>query len=196
MAVKNQSKYQAIVIGASAGGHAALNKLLPALTADLPVPVIIIHHMHPEFDDYSIRQLYKKCALNVKIAEEKEPVEPGNIYFGPPNYHLLIEQDKTFSLSVSAPVNYARPSIDVLFESASDVYQDKLIGVILTGANDDGSNGLKTIKNRRGVVIVQNPAEAEMSKMPESALRLTKIDYVLNLNDIASKLLYILRHDI
>lgn len=183
-----KTKYEAIVVGVSAGGYAVLNKILPDFASDFPVPVIIVRHMHHDSDDYSIRELDKKCALTVKIADEKELVEAGNIYFAPPNYHLLIERDHTFSLSVAEHVNYARPSVDVLFESASDVYRNKLIGVILTGANNDGSKGLNIIKNRGGIAIVQDPDSAEMAAMPKSAMQRTEIDYVLPPDKIALQL--------
>lgn len=184
-----KSKYEAIVMGVSAGGYSVLNEILPAFTNVFPVPIIIVRHMHQNSDDYTVRELDKKCKLAVKIADEKEIVEAGNIYFAPPNYHLLIERDYTFSLSVSEHVNYARPSVDVLFESASDVYRNKLIGVILTGANNDGSKGLNIIKNRGGIAIVQDPDSAEMDAMPKAAMQLAEIDYVLPAGKIAFQLI-------
>jgi two-component system chemotaxis response regulator CheB len=179
-------------MGASAGGFSAFNKLLPEFPPDFAAPIIIVYHMHYESDEYTITELNKKCPLAVKTAEDKEPVNSGYIYFGPPDYHLLIEQDKTFSLSIAGPVNYARPAIDVLFESASDVYRNKLIGVILTGANDDGSKGLHMIKSRGGTTVVQNPKKAEVSRMPESAVKMTNVNFILNLDEIAAKLIYIM----
>jgi len=187
-ATKSSVKFEAIVAGVSAGGYAVLNQILPALKKDFPVPLIIVRHMHPNSSDYLISELDKKCALSVKQADEKEEISAGYIYFAAPNYHLLIERDRTFSLSVSEYINYARPSIDVLFESASEVYGNKIIGIILTGANNDGSNGMKTIKEHGGVTIVQDPDNAEMEMMPKSAIEATTIDYIVPANEIASLL--------
>ena len=117
---------------------------------------------------------------------DKEAIKPANVYFAPPNYHLLINDDKTFSLSIDDKVNYARPSIDVLFESAVDVYAPWLVGVILTGANNDGAQGLRLIKERGGLAIVQDPQTAESAYMPKAALEATQVDYVLPLRRWAS----------
>ena len=122
--------------------------------------------------------------LQVKQAEEKESIQGGTVYIAPPNYHLLIEDDHTFSLSVDNAVNYARPSIDVLFESAADVYGSDLIGVILTGNNDDGSQGLKKIKRNGGLTIVQTPESAEADGMPQAALEAVIPEYMLSLEAI------------
>jgi len=178
-------KYTAIVIGVSAGGMNALGKILPVLPEDFPLPVIIVQHLSPQSDNYMIRYFDNNSNIKVREAEEKEPVKPGVAYFAPPNYHLLIEQDHTFSLSTEGRVNYSRPSVDVLFESALDAYCSGLIGIILTGANNDGSRGLKRIKECGGLAIVQEPASAEVSAMPEAALKLTAVDYVLKLEEIA-----------
>ena len=178
-------KFEAIVAGITAGGYAVLNRILPALKRDFPVPLIFVRHIHPNSNDYLIGELDKKCTLVVKQADEKEKITTGHVYFASPNYHLLIDWDHTFSLSVSEYINYARPSIDVLFESASDVYRDKLIGIILTGANNDGSRGLKTIKERGGITIVQDPKSAEMDMMPKSAIETVETDYILPVDEIA-----------
>lgn len=175
---------EAVVIGVSAGGINALGKILPALPDDFPLPVIIVQHRHPTSDDQIIRIFNKKSSLTVKEADDKENIKPGIVYIAPPDYHLLIENDKTFSLSLDGPVNYSRPSIDVLFESASDVYGPYLIGIILTGANNDGSYGLKRIKERGGLAIVQNPETAEADIMPRAAIAAAKIDRVLTLERI------------
>jgi len=119
------------------------------------------------------------CVLKVKFADEKELILPGRVYIAPPNYHLMIEEDRTFSLSIDEPVNFARPSIDVLFETAAEVYGQGLIGVILTGANDDGSFGLKRIKDHGGLCIVQHPDTAEVEAMPRSAIATTDVDHIL-----------------
>jgi two-component system chemotaxis response regulator CheB len=126
--------------------------------------------------------------LKIKYAEDKEKIRKGCVYIAPPDYHLLIEDDRTFSLSVDAPVNYSRPSIDVLFESASDVFSEHIIGIILTGANSDGSLGLKRIKERGGLTIVQSPQSAEYPVMPTAAIAETDVDYVLDIEEIADKI--------
>ena len=177
-----------IVIGVSAGGAEALRQVLPALPADFPVPVVIVQHLHPEQGGYMFEYFDKLCKLAVQEAIDKADIKPGNIYFAPPDYHLLIEDDKTFSLSVDEKVCYARPSIDVLFESAADVYGSELMAVILTGANSDGANGIKYIKERGGFTIAQSPAEAYSSTMPQSAIDTGKIDMVLTLNEISNTL--------
>ena len=183
------TRYQIIVIGGSAGAMAALTKLLPVFPTGYPLPIVIAQHLHPWQDDYHLEHFGDQCALPVKEARDKESIEAGTIYFAPPNYHLLINDDKTFSLSIDDKVNYARPSIDVLFESAVDVYAPWLVGVILTGANNDGAEGLRLIKERGGLAIVQDPQTAESAYMPKAALAATKVDYVLPLPEIGKLLL-------
>lgn len=143
--------YKAIVIGVSAGGLAALGKILPRLPADYQLPLIIVQHISPDTDNYMISHFSSNAAIKVKEADEKELIKPGVAYFAPPNYHLLIETDFTFSLSVEERVNFSRPSIDVLFESAIDVWRPDLIGILLTGASSDGSKGLRMIKECGGL---------------------------------------------
>ena len=173
--------YDTIVIGSSAGGFAALAEVLPCLPVGLPQAVVVVQHLYPGSGGYLIDFLGRRCALPVKEAEEKESLLPGTIYVAPSGYHLLIERERTFSLSVDAKVHFARPSIDVLFESAAESYGARLIGVVLTGANADGSAGLAAIKARGGLAIVQDPASAEVSYMPQAALEATKVDYILDL---------------
>jgi two-component system chemotaxis response regulator CheB len=155
--IPNQKKYQIVVMGGSAGAMTVLVELLPDFPADFPVPIVIAVHLHPRQDNAHIERLASQCALRVKEADEKEPIQAGAIYLAPPNYHLLIESDRTFSLSIDERVNYARPSIDVLFETAAQVYGPQTIGVVLTGANNDGAGGLRLIKERGGLAIVQDP---------------------------------------
>ena len=174
----------AVVIGVSAGGMTALGILLPFLPAHYKLPVIIAQHAHPDSDDFLARYLNDKCSLTVKQAEEKEPVLPGIIYMAPPNYHLLIEMDHTFSLSVEEPVNFARPSIDVLFETAAEAYGSNLVGVILTGASADGAGGLMKIKAAGGITVVQDPRTAEAEIMPKSAISAGEVDFILPLEAI------------
>lgn len=179
-----ETKFDAIVIGGSAGAIAALAMLLPRIPENYPFPVIVVLHLHPLQDRYFLEHLGKTCNLRVKEADEKENIQAGYIYFAPPNYHLLIENDKTFSLSIDEKVNYTRPSIDVLFESAARAYGSHLIAIILTGANNDGAEGLRLVKQKGGLVIVQDPKTAESSYMPTAALQATTPDFVLGLEEI------------
>ncbi len=185
-------KYSAVVIGVSAGGMNALGQILPLLPEGFPLPVIIVQHVSPQSDNYMIHHFNKLSKIQVKEADEKEEIKPGVAYFAPPNYHLLVEENFTFSLSTEERVNFSRPSVDVLFESALDAYCSNLIGIVLTGANNDGSKGLKKIKECGGLAIVQNPKDAEVSAMPEAALRLTKVDHVLKVSEIATFLINLL----
>ena len=184
-------KYRAVVIGVSAGGMNALGKILPELPVDFPLPLMIVQHVSPLSDNYMIRHFNSRSQIIVKEADEKEKIKAGHAYFAPPNYHLLIEKDFTFSLSVDERVNYSRPSIDVLFETALDTYCSSLIGIVLTGANNDGSKGLKKIKECGGLTIVQDPADAEVPAMPEAAIRLVMPDEVLKIDEIAPFLIRI-----
>jgi two-component system chemotaxis response regulator CheB len=174
----------AVVIGASAGGLTALEVLLPCLPVHYHLPVIIVQHSHPGSDDFLTRYLNNKCRLIVKQADDKEPVLPGVVYFAPPNYHLLIEMDHSFSLSVEEPVNFARPSIDVLFETAAEAYGSRLMGIILTGASADGARGLMKIKSAGGIAVVQDPRTAEAQIMPKSAISAGEVDFILPLEAI------------
>ena len=176
---QSSSVYRVVVIGTSAGGFDALRQMFTGLDQSFPLPVLIVQHMSPGSDDFMARSLNSICGLHVKEAEEKEKIYPGNIYIAPANYHLMVEEDETLSLSTDAKVNFCRPSIDVLFESAADVYHERLIGVILTGANSDGARGLLRIKENGGLTIVQDPVTAEVDIMPRSALNLFGVDYVL-----------------
>jgi len=182
------TEYDAIVIGASAGGFAALSEILPRLPKTLSQAVVVVQHLHPESGEYMVEFLRQHCALPVKEAEDKEPIKPGVIYVATAKYHLLIERDRSFSLSVDDKVNYSRPSIDVLFESAAKTYGPRLIGIVLTGANADGAAGLATIKACGGLTIVQDPATAEVPFMPQAALAATMVDHTLDLAGISQLL--------
>ena len=182
-------QFEAVVIGSSAGGIRALSTVLSALPSEFPLPIIIVQHLHPNSDSYLARILEAKCGLKVKQADEKETIADGVVYIAPPNYHLLVEDDRSFSLSIEGPVNFARPSVDVLFETAIYAYRDRIIGIILTGANNDGSQGLKKIKQIGGYVIVQDPTTAEADAMPKAAINITKVDKVLPLEQIGPYLL-------
>lgn len=176
--------YDAIVIGSSAGGLRALMELLTALPTAFPVPIIIVQHLLDGNDSLLAEFLDEKAAIHVKEAQDKEFIRPGYAYLSPPGYHLLIEDDRTLSLSMDPRVNFSRPSIDVLFESAAFVYEERCVGIILTGASSDGSQGLCKIKESGGLALVQDPDTAEFSTMPKAALLATKVDHILNLDEM------------
>ncbi len=187
--MQRKSPYKAIVIGSSAGGINALAKVLSVLPSDFSLPIVIVQHLHPESGHHLPHILGTKSALKIKQSDEKELIKKGWVYLAPPNYHLLIEEDFTFSLSLESPVNYSRPSIDVLFESAAYAYRQHLIGIVLTGANHDGSLGLKKIKELGGFTMVQDPKTAEADAMPKAAIEITTIDKILPLQEIGLYLL-------
>jgi two-component system chemotaxis response regulator CheB len=182
--ITKSRKYKAIVIGVSTGGIKALKTILSVLPSEFALSVIIAMHRHKDTDGYLELSLDKECKMHVKQADEKEEIKAGVVYVAPPNYHLLIEDDSTFSMSVEGAVNYARPSVDVVFESAAEVYGEGLIGVVLTGANKDGSLGLKKIKEAGGLAIVQTPETSEATDMPRAAIAAVNPDYVLPLEKI------------
>jgi two-component system chemotaxis response regulator CheB len=182
-------RYEAIVIGVSSGGLNAMKILFSVLPEDFNIPIVIVQHINANSNGNWIKLLNDKSSLSFKEADEKERIEKGYIYIAPPNYHLLIEKDKTFSLTIDERVNYSRPSIDVLFESAAEAFEDKLIGVILTGSNNDGAKGIKRIQECGGLTIVQDPETAESAFMPRAAIAAIKPDYILSLEDISKLLL-------
>jgi two-component system chemotaxis response regulator CheB len=184
-------RYEAVVIGTSAGGLNAMKVLFSALPASFALPCVVVQHIGARSDGWWIEFLNEKSALQIKEADEKESIEKGTVYVAPPNYHLLVEKDKTFSLTIDERVNYARPSIDLLFESAAYAYTDRLIGILLTGSNHDGAGGLKKIGELGGLTIVQDPATAEWPGMPASAIAAFQPDHILPLEGIASLLMEI-----
>jgi two-component system chemotaxis response regulator CheB len=174
-------KYKAIVIGTSAGGVEALKIILKDLRATIEVPIIIVIHIKERTNGFS--NIYKHLnKLTIKEAEDKEDIKNGVIYFAPSNYHLSIEDDYTFSLSVEEKINYSRPSIDILFKSAAEVYTDNLLGIILTGANSDGALGLEKIEKLGGKCIVQDPEEAYFNTMPLSAIKSVSTCEIMSLD--------------
>jgi two-component system, chemotaxis family, protein-glutamate methylesterase/glutaminase len=177
-----------IVIGASSGGLKAVQTLLKGLPGVFPLPLAVVLHRHKETDDSLQPALQRCCALPLVEVMDKELIRPGRVYIAPADYHLLVEP-AYFSLSTDEPVLYARPSIDVLFESAADIFGEKAIGVILTGASQDGAHGAALIQRHGGVVIVQDPATAEYPMMPTAALAATQTRFVLPLNQIATTLI-------
>lgn len=170
---------EAIVIGGSAGALDALITILPELPAGYPIPIAVVMHVRPEGAPLLVPVLTSRCALAIKEAEDKEPFAPGTLYIAPANYHLLVERDRWFSLSVDEHVHFSRPSIDVFFESAADAFGAALLGVLLTGANEDGARGLAAIQRAGGTTLVQSPDSAQARIMPEAALRLHRPDEVL-----------------
>ncbi len=188
MEALKHKQYKAIVIGASAGGLKAFFRILPKLPENFPLPILIAQHLHQESDSLLVELLSQKVNLKVKEAVAHEPILPGTIYIAPPGYHLLIEPDYTTALSVDEVVNYSRPSIDVLFESAASVYKDHLIGILLTGANNDGAQGLKAIADYKGLVIVQDPSSAEVATMPAAGIKSTQTKNILSLEMISDLL--------
>jgi two-component system chemotaxis response regulator CheB len=183
--------YEAIVLGVSTGGLRALKTLLPALPASFPLPIAIVQHIGERSDNFLCDYLDRASKITVKEIEDKETLAPGTAYLAPPGYHALIEPDRSFALSVDPPVNYSCPSIDVLFESAANVFRESLIGIVLTGANSDGAQGLKTISALGGLSIVEDPRTAEASFMPSAAIDATHVDHIVDLEHIAPLLMHI-----
>ncbi len=176
------------MIGASAGGVQALQRLLSALPAKLAVPVLVVIHRMKNVRSNLADVLQTKSRLLVKEAEDKELLKPGTVYIAPANYHMLVERDKHIALSVSEPVNFSRPSIDVTFFSVAESFGSQSIGIILTGANTDGSKGLGMIEYSGGLTLVQDPEEAQVAVMPEAALQATYKAQKLAISDIAMKI--------
>lgn len=182
------SRAEAIVVGASAGAIDALSALLPTLPRDYPLPLMVVVHVPPDKHSVLAELFQAKCQVNVREAEDKEPIVVSTVYFAPPDYHLLVELDKRLSLSSDEPVSYSRPSIDVLFESAADAYGPGLIGVVLTGANSDGARGLRAIRDAGGTALVQDPDRAQAREMPRSALEACPGARTMSLEEIAAYL--------
>jgi two-component system, chemotaxis family, protein-glutamate methylesterase/glutaminase len=172
-----------VVIGASLGGLHAITEVLRSIPADFPLPIAFVQHRSPTHADILVRLLRRSSSLQVKEPADKEPILPRFLYLAPADYHLLVDH-REFALSTGEAVSYARPSIDVLFESAAEAYGSGTIGVVLTGANHDGSAGAARIRQFGGRVIIQEPATAECAVMPQSALDAAGADEVLILNQI------------
>lgn len=179
---------EAVLIGASAGAIEALSFLLPAVPEDARVPVIVVVHLPPNRPSLLPEVFAARCQARVREPEDKEPAAAGTIWFAPSNYHLLVELDRTFSLSVDDPVRYSRPSIDVLFETAAEAFQSKLCALVLTGANDDGAQGAQVIRAAGGVVIVQDPDTADAKEMPRAAIARANPQLVVSLPELAELL--------
>jgi two-component system chemotaxis response regulator CheB len=175
--------YQVICIGASWGGLRAVSRLLGDIPETIDQPIVIAQHRHRDVGGGLAVLLGEKIRRPVVDVEDKAPIEPRHVYIAPSDYHLLVEPG-SFALNLDERVQYARPSIDVLFESAADAYAEGVIGIILTGANEDGAAGLARIKERGGVAIIQDPRSAERRTMPDAAIAATVADAVLPLDEI------------
>ncbi|MBA2341382.1 MAG: chemotaxis protein CheB [Pyrinomonadaceae bacterium] len=172
-----------VVVGTSTGGLNALQALLPALPQKFSCAVVVVQHRGKEPGSRLREFLQRSSLLPISEPEDKEPILPGHVYLAPRDYHLLVEPGN-FALSTEAPVYFARPSIDVLFESAADAYGENVVGVVLTGANGDGARGLARIKQAGGLTVVEEPTTAQAPEMPEAAIAATKVDRVLPLSEI------------
>jgi two-component system, chemotaxis family, protein-glutamate methylesterase/glutaminase len=178
---KDGWRYEAIVVGTSAGGFHALTVLLGSLAPDYPIPIIIVQHRAKGSQNLLEEVFQRKCRIAIKQADEKEKIRAGMVYVAAPDYHLLVESDKTFSLSSDEPVHFSRPSIDVLFESAAFALKEKVVGIVLTGANNDGAQG---ISRMGGLTIAQDPQEAQYEMMPQAAIETKRVRFVWRLEEI------------
>ncbi|MGH8665826.1 MAG: chemotaxis protein CheB [Burkholderiales bacterium] len=179
---------QAVAVGASAGGIEALVVLLEAIAHGFEPAILIVMHIPPTNGDLLVDVLRPHCQAPLREAEDKEVVAAGHVYVAPPGYHLLVEPARTLALSVDEPVNFSRPSIDLLFESAAHAYGRNLLGIVLTGANEDGARGLKAIRSAGGLGWVQEPQTALASVMPRRAIECAGADRILPLPQLANEL--------
>jgi two-component system chemotaxis response regulator CheB len=185
---RNLPVVDAIVVGASAGGVEALLKIFSTIGPDFRLPIITVLHLSDERRSQLAQVFQSRLPIPVKEADDKETIAPGTLYFAAPGYHLSVEMDLSLSFSQEERVFHSRPSIDILFASAADAYGERLAGILLTGANHDGAQGLATIKRNGGLTVVQDPAQAQARTMPEAALALHTPDYLLSLPDIGQLL--------
>ncbi len=178
------TQFDIVAMGASAGGLKALTEILSALPADFPVPILIVQHLDPRHKSLMAEILQRHCSMKVKEAANDEPIEKSIVYVAPPNKHMLVS-DGRIALTSSAFVHFTRPSIDLTFESVAADYQERAIGVILTGTGKDGSMGIKAIKEKGGTTIAQDEKTAEHFGMPQAAIATGTVDFVLPIQDIA-----------
>lgn len=177
-----------VVMGASAGGGQALRKILQRLPAEYGVPVLVVQHLHPEDGGKFASHLAEEVSLPVSTPCDKEKIEPDNVYIAPAGYHMMVECTGHISLSLGEKVKSSRPSIDVLFESAAYACDGRVVAVLLTGANDDGTEGMRRVRELGGLTIVQDPATAEHPVMPQAAIKAGAVEKVLPLEKIAEYL--------
>jgi two-component system chemotaxis response regulator CheB len=180
--------YKMLVIGLSAGGMPLVKQLLTQLPPDYSLPIAVVAHLPQDHQSNFDKVLECVTRLPVTIARDKEPIQEGHIYIAPASYHLLIEQNHHFALSADKPVKSVRPSIDVLFCSAAEVFENDLIAVILSGANSDGADGVAMVKKLGGLCIVLNPVDTEFNVMPNAVIKATNVDYIVSIEEIASLL--------
>ena len=190
------SLLRAVVIGGSAGGLEAFSTLIEQLPADFGMPILTVQHLHPADDGRFAECLRTKTALVVIEPCDKQPIVPGHMYVAPANYHMLVERDHTIALSVDEKINWSRPSIDVLFQTAVDAYGQGLVAVILSGANADGAAGIRTVKANGGIAIVQDPRTASYPVMPQAAIDAAPVDFVLPPIEIAELLVSLARAEV
>jgi len=182
--------YEIVVIGTSWGGLSALSSVVSGLPATFALPIVVVQHRSPDAPGFLAELLQARTGLAVVEVDDKRPIVAGHVFVAPPNYHLLFDRGY-FALTTDAPVRYSRPSIDVTFVSAADEYGRRAIGVVLTGANEDGALGLKRIADRGGYAVIQDPETAEGPVMPRAALRAVPKAQVVRLDRIASHLMTI-----
>jgi len=179
-----KTTYKVIVIGGSTGSLDVLLRVLPALQPTLSFAIIIVLHRKNSGDSTLESLLASKTVIPVKEVDDKDPLQANTIYVAPADYHLLIEKDYTFSLDDSEKVNYSRPALDVTFESAADIFGSAVVGILLSGANADGTKGLAAIKKAGGITVVQNPETAQAAFMPQQAILNATIDYILDIPEL------------
>ncbi|HEY0666785.1 MAG TPA: chemotaxis protein CheB [Sphingobacteriaceae bacterium] len=180
------SRCELLIIGGSAGSLEILLNILPGLTIKLPFAIVIVLHRKSSINSSLAELFASKTNIPVTEVEEKDPILPSRIYVAPADYHLMIEADKTFSLDASEKINFSRPSIDLTFQTAAEAYRDKLVALLLSGANTDGTEGLSQVRQFGGITAVQDPEDARVPLMPQTAIKAMKIDHILKNSNIAS----------
>jgi two-component system chemotaxis response regulator CheB len=178
-------RIELVVIGGSAGAVEVLQRLMSGLTTAFAPAIAVVLHMPPDARGVLHEVLSAPSRPPMRVAEDKEPVRPGTVYYASPGYHLLVESGGTFALSLDEPVHFSRPSIDVLFESAADAYGERALGIILSGANPDGAAGLQAIAEAGGATVIQRPSSAESTAMPNAAMKACQGAYVTDVKGIA-----------
>ncbi len=178
-----------IVIGASAGGMETIKKILSELPKNFSIPIVVVLHLMSGKESEIVKLLQNNCKIEIVEATINSKIEKGMAIFAPPNYHILIEKNGSYSLSTESKINFSRPSIDILFETAADAFGSEVVGIVLSGASSDGSKGLLEIKNKGGTCIVQDPKTAVFDTMPKKAIESVEVDYILSPKEIAKYLI-------
>ncbi|MGE0090333.1 MAG: chemotaxis protein CheB [Bacteroidales bacterium] len=181
--------YKAVVIGGSAGSFQVITRILNSLPKNYPLPVLLSLHRLKHVRSGFVEALSIKSGIEVVEPFDKDNIKPGKAYLAPSNYHMYIELNKKIALSTEEPVNHSRPSIDLTFETAAQAYRDKLVGIILSGANRDGAYGLKKLKQLGGLAIVQDPNECQVKTMTEASLKMTQVDHIFTTQQIINFLI-------